>query len=60
MLSKPSVWLLSWRALPQIGFENKTERRGERREEGEKRKRRNGRERRKGEEASANSLPEWP
>jgi hypothetical protein len=33
----PPVWLLSWRALPQISFVNKTERAGEERE---KRKRR--------------------
>jgi hypothetical protein len=53
-----NVWLLSWRALPQIGFlKQKRERsRGER----EKRKRRKGRERRKGEEAPANSPLEWP
>ena len=43
MPSIPPVWLLSWRALPQIVFFlNKTERGGEERE---KRKRRKGRER---------------
>ena len=51
--STPSVWLLSWLVLPQIGFGKQNGER--RREEREKRKRRKGRERRKGEEGPANS-----